>query len=63
MNKPKITIVKKQPNNSSKITIVKKKLFTIPKESTYKILNIDNLRFRHVLQKTPANCGPLAIIN
>jgi len=63
MNKPKITIVKKQPNNSSKITIVKKKPFTIPKESTYKILNIDNLRFRHVLQKTPANCGPLAIIN
>lgn len=63
MNKPKITIVKKQPNNSSKITIVKKKPFTIHKESTYKILNIDNLRFRHVLQKTPANCGPLAIIN
>jgi hypothetical protein len=63
MNKPKITIVKNQPNNSSKITIIKKKPFTIPKESTYKILNIDNLCFRHVLQKTPANCGPLSIIN
>jgi hypothetical protein len=26
-------------------------------------LNIDNFKIHHVLQKTPANCGPLSIIN
>jgi len=69
MSKHKITIGKVNPapkidNSPKKIHIIKKEQkFSIPKESTYKILNIDNFRIRHVLQKTPANCGPLSIIN
>lgn len=66
MKTSQIRIIKVDKNNTPppKIKIIKKEnKFSIPKESTYKILNIDNFRIRHVLQKTPANCGPLAIIN
>jgi CxxC motif-containing protein len=69
MSKGKIKICKidstvKINNSPKKISIIKKeKKFSIPKESTYKILNIDNFKIRHVVQKTPANCGPLSIVN
>lgn len=33
------------------------------KESINKIITVDGIRFTFVRQKTPANCGPLSIVN
>lgn len=69
--KPSFTIVKKTEDISKKSTIEIKKIIQpnlpkptwLHKESIMKIFNIDGAQLQYCAQKTPANCGPLSIIN
>ncbi len=71
IKKPSFKIVKKTENVSEKNTIEIKKTIQpnlpkptwLHKESIMKILDIDGTQLQYCAQKTPANCGPLAIIN